>query len=99
MRSLVVVVVLASAGCSAEGAYEADLLDLAVGFAAKETCSCRFVSGRTEGDCADWTRVSPDVAGTDVGADGVTSSALLMWSAEAEYRGARDGCVLVADPD
>ncbi|MEQ1567609.1 MAG: hypothetical protein ABMA64_18345 [Myxococcota bacterium] len=42
--------------------YDAGVLSLAAGFAAKETCSCRFVQGRTAEECAAWVRVSPDVA-------------------------------------
>ena len=70
---------------------------IAAAFAAKETCSCRFVMERTEAECDEWTRVSPDVARAkvDLTSKTVKSRALLFWTARAEWVDAETGCRLV----
>jgi hypothetical protein len=77
--------------------YQTGTPALAAAFAAKETCSCLFVMERSAEACAEWTRVSPDVARAkaDLAARTVTSRALLFWTAEARWLDERRGCVLV----
>lgn len=77
-------------------AYDGGLLQLASAFAAKEACSCVFVAGRDERDCADWVRVSPAVATFRVDRDGkrVVAHALGLARADAVYDEAT-GCRLL----
>jgi len=77
--------------------YDTGLLTLASRFAAKETCSCRFVLGMDADFCKDVTRVSPDVAHARVDVDDKTvhARALGFWGAEAKWVNAEEGCVIV----
>ena len=52
---------------------------------------------RTEAECDEWTRVSPDVARAkvDLTSKTVKSRALLFWTARAEWVDAETGCRLV----
>jgi len=81
------------------GKYDNSLFRLASGFSAQEVCSCVFVMGRDEDFCAEWTRVSPDVAKfrVDHEARTVRARALGMGRTEARYTGEKTGCQLVAD--
>lgn len=76
--------------------YDNALLMLATGFAAKEGCSCIFVTGRDEETCKAYLKVSPDVAKirVDYEAKRVTSRALGMSPSRARWVSERDGCVL-----
>ena len=77
--------------------YDASLFALASGFSAKEVCSCIFVSGRSEDECREWTRVSPDVARFKVDQQDkvVTAKAFWMGKTTARYVDERSGCVIV----
>ncbi len=79
--------------------YDNSLFQLASGFSAKEMCSCLFVMQRPESDCAEWTRVSPDVAKykVDHDAKSVRSRALGMGKTVARWESERTGCVIVED--
>ncbi len=74
--------------------YDNSLFQLAAGFRAKEMCSCVFVMGRTEDDCKEWTKVSPNVASFTVDRDRqqVRSTALGMGRTVATFDGAELGC-------
>lgn len=76
--------------------YDNALLELATGFAAKEGCSCIFVSGRDEDVCRSYLRVNPDVARIKVDYDNkrVTSKALGMKKTSAVWVSQEAGCVL-----
>lgn len=85
------------AGCGPKTArYDNSLFELGSGFAAKEVCSCLFVSGHDERFCADWVRVKPDVARfkVDYVAKTVRARALLMGKQVARYQGEPLGCTL-----
>ncbi len=77
--------------------YDNSLFELASGFSAQEVCSCVFVMGRDEDFCAEWTRVSPDVAKFRVDHDAKTvrARALGMGRTTARYTGEKTGCVIV----
>lgn len=102
MRRLLVLIPLAMMTCGAGGdgearpeRYEAGLLKLASGVAAKEVCSCVFIMGRDEDFCRDWTRVSPDIAKFRVDYEAKTvRGRALFWRSTARYQGVREGCVL-----
>jgi hypothetical protein len=76
--------------------YGASLFSLASGFSAKEVCSCIFVSGRSEDECREWTRVSPNVARfrVDERDKVVTANALWMGKTRARYVDEKTGCVI-----
>lgn len=76
--------------------YDNALLELATGYAAKEGCSCIFVSGREEDVCRSYLRVSPDVAKikVDYKTKRVTSKALGMKKTSAVWLSPEEGCVL-----
>ena len=100
------IVLLLALGCAAKHdpatggppppTYDNALLDLATGFAAKEGCSCIFVSGRDEDVCKSYLRVNPDVAKIKVDYDAkrVTSKALGMKKTSAVWVSQEEGCVL-----
>jgi len=92
----ILVLALVSACGPKEGRYDNSLFELGSGFAAKEACSCLFVSGRDEAFCKEWTRVKPNVARFKVNYvdQTVTARALLMGKQVARYRGEGLGCVL-----
>jgi hypothetical protein len=77
--------------------YGASLFSLASGFSAKEVCSCIFVSGRSEDECREWTRVSPNVARfkVDNKSKVVTANAVWMGRTQARYVDEKTGCVIV----
>jgi hypothetical protein len=76
--------------------YDSSLFEIGAAFAAKEVCSCVFVSGRDETDCREWTRVEPNVARfrVDREAREVTARALGMAKTVARYQGDGLGCTL-----
>lgn len=87
---------LACAPKPAPRAYDNSLFDLASGFAAKEMCSCLFVSGRSEAACAAYTKVDPAVARTrvDLAEKRVSARSLGMGRQSARWVDAATGCVI-----
>ncbi|MEO0604547.1 MAG: hypothetical protein AAF211_24140 [Myxococcota bacterium] len=84
-------------GCGPkDGRYDNSLFELGSGFAAKQVCSCLFVSGHDEAHCREWTRVKPDVARfkVDYVAKTVRARALGMGKQVARFEDAQLGCVL-----
>jgi hypothetical protein len=91
-----VFLLLSGCGGGAVRHYEPGLLDLAAGASAKQVCSCIFVLKRDEDFCAEWTRVSPDIARFSIDRDTseVTAHALMFGGASARFVDERTGCVL-----
>jgi hypothetical protein len=83
------------ASCAIEEGYDNNDVEMAVRQKAKEMCSCLFVMELPEAHCAEWTRVSPDVAKATIDREHerVSATALGFWSASAHFDG-RTGCVL-----
>lgn len=86
------------AACGDEGYANNDAV-LAVHQKAKEMCSCLFVMELPEAHCAEWTRVTPNVARATIDWERrrVRAHALGFWAAEARFDG-RTGCVLDERP-
>jgi len=86
---------MVTCGAGSPAKYEAGLLKLGSGVAAKEVCSCLFIMGQDEAFCREWTKVSPDIAKfkVDYEEKTVKSRALFARSA-ARYVGPREGCVI-----
>lgn len=87
------------AGCGASKdvrTYDNSLFQLGAGVAAKQMCTCVFVSGQDEDFCDEWTRVSPNIAShhIDFEAKTVRSRALGMGKTVARYVDEQTGCVL-----
>jgi|688.fasta_scaffold2674889_1 hypothetical protein len=85
-------------GCGSElRKYETGRLGIATGYNAKEVCSCLFVSGRSEDDCEEWLRVSPDIAKfkVDYETKTVTTKALGGAKSVAAFVSEREGCIRV----
>ncbi len=87
-------------GCANENGtprtYDNNDLELSVGNAARNGCSCRYVMGLTETECRAWIRANPDVAFVrfdDVNKR-VDASAFISWTATAHVVDVRRGCVL-----
>jgi len=95
IRSVVLLGLLAGCGPKA-GRYDNSLFELGSGFAAKEVCSCLFVSNHDEAYCRQLVRVKPDVAKfrVDYVAKTVKARALGMGKQIARYDGEGFGCVL-----
>lgn len=76
--------------------YDNNDLELAVGNAAKMTCTCRFVMQMDDAYCREWVRASPNVARFSVDTEKkvVESSAFIAWPARAHYVDDKRGCVL-----
>ncbi len=90
---------LVLASCAGDGpprTYKANDLELAVGNAARMTCSCVFVMNMPEDFCQAWVKASPDVArfSVDKGNKSVEASAFISWAAKAHYVDDDVGCVL-----
>jgi len=87
-------------GCAQDDAklrtYANNDLELAVGNAAKMTCTCLFVMKMDDAYCKDWVRASPNVARffVDTEKKTVTSSAFISWTAKARLVDEKRGCVL-----
>ena len=88
------------AGCASPSStprtYANNDLQLAVGNAARMSCSCLFVMNKSEEFCQAWVKASPSVAKftVDRGAKVVEATALLSWGARAHYIDDRHGCLL-----
>lgn len=76
--------------------YDNNDVELAVGNAARMTCSCLFVMRMDAAYCAAWVKASPSVARfkVDTQAKTVEASALLQWGATARFVDDRRGCLL-----
>lgn len=92
---------LALVGCACGASngkrvYQNNDLELAVGNAARNGCSCRYVMKLSEEQCRAWVRANPDVASVrfDDERQRVESAAFISWSAVARVVDARRGCVL-----
>lgn len=101
MRSLLWLGLVWFGGCAKQAdvrSYDNGLLELASSFAAKETCSCRFVMKRDEAFCREWVRVSPNVARPRIDEVNktVTARSLGMAKATARFIDEQVGCTLDA---
>ena len=94
MSPLPLLLLIACGGPAARH-YDPGLLDLAAAASAKQVCSCVFVMQRDEEFCAEWTRVSPDIARFRVDPDEreVRSRALVVGRARARFVDEQVGCV------
>lgn len=78
------------------GNYKSNVLDLGLHFSAKNFCSCYFVAGQSEEACRDYVgieQVKPTVT-FDTQSKKV-SARFLVFSAEAQYQSAPEGCVFL----
>jgi hypothetical protein len=88
------------AGCASRATdpqtYDNNDVELAVGNAARMSCSCLFVMNMSDEFCAAWVKASPNVAKFSVDKEKKTveASALLAWGARARFVDARHGCLL-----
>ena len=88
------------AGCADRGAstqlYAGNDAVLAVGNAARMSCSCYFVMKMSDEFCHAWVKASPDVArfSVDFTHKTVEASALVSTAARAHYVDDKRGCVL-----
>ncbi len=87
---------LACPGKGPPRTYAENDLQLAVGNAARMTCSCIFVMEMPDDFCAAWVKASPDVArfSVDRKNKSVEASSFISWAAKAHYVDADVGCVL-----
>lgn len=77
--------------------YTVGLLRIASSFAAKEACSCRYVSGRSEEACLAYIKVSPNVARAHFKKDGtVVAKSLGMGRVTAKYIDEANGCRVIS---
>jgi hypothetical protein len=69
---------------------------LAVGNAARMSCSCLFVMKMPDEFCHAWVAATPAVArySVDKNAKTVEASALVSWSARARFVDEKHGCLL-----
>ncbi len=75
--------------------YAMGLLHLGAAYAAKEGCSCLFVSGRSLDVCKAYIKVSPDVAKIRVDFDEkVVKARALGFTSRARWIDAQQGCRL-----
>ncbi len=76
--------------------YASNDAQLAVGNAARMSCSCYFVMKMSDAFCHAWVKASPNVArfSVDFTAKTVEASALLTTAAHARYVDDKRGCVL-----
>ena len=99
MKKLALISALALTACPTDGPprlYKANDAELAVGNAARMSCSCVFVMNMPEDFCKAWVKASPDVArfSVDKGNKSVEASAFISWAAKAHYVDDDVGCVL-----
>ena len=97
--ALLFVALSACAGRADVHKYDNSLFVLGSAFAAKQTCSCLWVAGRTEDECRAWVRVSPDVARAKIDWETrtVTARALGMGRTDARFVDDQLGCEIVED--
>ncbi|MGQ0508880.1 MAG: hypothetical protein ACT4TC_26560 [Myxococcaceae bacterium] len=100
MKPFAMIAALFLASCASNGpdgrTYDNNDLELAVGNAAKMSCTCLFVMEMDDAYCKAWVRASPDVARYSVDKTNKTveSSAFLTWYARARYVDDKRGCLL-----
>lgn len=100
MRSaLALVLAVAWSGCASEGpprTFDNNDLELAVGNAARMTCSCLYVMNMPETYCRAWTLASPQIArwSADPKTKRVEASAFISWTATARFVDEKRGCML-----
>ncbi len=100
MKRLGLMAVLLLAGCASRATdpqtYDNNDVELAVGNAARMSCSCLFVMNMPDEFCAAWVKASPNVAKFTIDKEKKTveASALLEWGARARFVDARHGCLL-----
>lgn len=76
------------------GRYSASVVDMALGFTARNLCSCYFVQGRSENLCRENSEIdhlSPTLK-IDSKNSAVTSH-FLFWTAKARFQN-EQGCIL-----
>ncbi len=77
------------------GRYQASIVGMALGFTARNLCSCRFVQERSEALCRENTEIdqlSPELT-IDYNHHSVISH-YLFWTTRADFQGPDRGCVL-----
>ncbi len=99
MKKLAALLLLLAGCASSSGPdilYDNNDLELAVGNAARMSCSCVFVMNMPEPYCRAWVKASPDVArfSVDWAAKRAEASAFVSWAATARYVDDKRGCVL-----
>jgi uncharacterized membrane protein len=73
--------------------HASDLLDIGTGYAAQQTCACRFVSGRTMESCmGDLDPLARKLISVRV-SDGEVTASRLVWKATSRYEKGL-GCTL-----
>ncbi len=98
MRRLATGLLLAGMlGCTAESngpPYSYNDTMLLTGYTAKDACSCLFVMEQTEEYCRAWVVANPPLGRftIDFKQKIVTSSAAVLWSAQARYVDDVVGC-------
>ena len=77
------------------GRYSASVVDMALGFTARNLCSCRFVQERSEALCRESSEIDHLSPKLKIDSENVTvTSHFLFWMAKAQYQGPDRGCVL-----
>lgn len=100
MKRWLIAVTLCLAGCASRTdhpqTYDNNDVELAVGNAARMTCSCIFVMKMPDAYCRAWVKASPSVAKYTVNLEAKTveSTALAEWGAKARFIDERRGCIL-----
>jgi len=100
VKRALLVMVLFAAGCASRETdpqtYDNNDVELAVGNAARMSCSCLFVMKMPSDFCAAWVKASPNVAkfNIDIEKKVVEATALIDWGARAHYVDDRRGCIL-----
>lgn len=100
MKRLGLTMLLVLSACASRSTdpqtYDNNDVELAVGNAARMSCSCLFVMKMDDAFCAAWVKASPNVAKFTIDKEKKTveASALLQWGARAHYVDDRHGCLL-----
>jgi hypothetical protein len=99
VRKLLFALPLLVAACANEGpprTFANNDLELAVGNAARMSCSCLFVMEMPLAYCQAWVKASPDVArfSADMTAKTVEASSFIAFSAKARWVDEKHGCIL-----
>lgn len=77
------------------GHYNASVIDLALGFTARNLCSCYFVQERSEALCRDNTEIDQLSPRLTIHADSrAVEAKFLFWQVRARDLGPDFGCVL-----
>ena len=84
-------------GCSRSGEFKASVLDLGLGFTAKNYCSCVFVAEHSEDFCQDYASIEQVKPKLTIDFENKISESRLffVFSAKAVYNGAQSGCALL----